>query len=105
MLAGLAGGIGGASGGASVSMPSSATSALSDRSPINIAPVGFNLGAILQPMTQGGPENGGAGIDFLSRYSGVGVGQLSAGSVGATNYLPFILIGGAALVALFFFMR
>lgn len=102
-MAGMA--AGGAGGGGGISMPSSATSSLSDRSPINIAPIGFNLGAILQPMGQGSPENGGYGMDFMNRYSGSSAGSLNAGSVGKTNMLPFLLIGGAALVALFFFVR
>ena len=95
----------GAAGGTSVSMPSAATSSLSDRSPINIAPIGFNLGAILQPMGQGSPENGGYGMDFMQRYSGQSAGSLSAASVGAGSVLPYLLIGGAALVAVFFLVR
>ena len=96
---------GGAGGGGGLSMPSSATSSLSDRSPINIAPVGVNFGAIMQSMDQGSPENGGYGTDFMNRYSGSSPQTLSAGAVGATNYLPVILIGGAFLLALLFFVR
>ena len=103
MLSALAGSVG-AGGGASLSMPSSATSSLSDRSPINIAPIGFNLGAILQPMGQGSPENGGAGADFMARYSGQVAGR-SASDAKGSNLLPWIIAGGAGLVALFFFIR
>jgi len=85
-------------------MSSAAQSALADRSPINIAPIGFNLGEILQPVAQGGPENGGIGADFMSRYSGASAGSLSAASLGASSTLPLLLIGGAALAALLFFM-
>ncbi|MFH1931048.1 MAG: hypothetical protein ABIN18_05605 [Pseudomonadota bacterium] len=102
-MAGMA--AGGAGGGGGISLPSSATSSLSDRSPINIAPVGFNLGAIMQPMMEGSPENGGFGVSFMNRYSGSSAGTLSAGTLGATSILPYVLIGGAALVALFFLVR
>jgi len=40
---------------------------MSDRSPIHIAPVGVNLGAILAPFNAGAPENGGYGIEGISR--------------------------------------
>ena len=88
----------------SASSTSSSASTLSDRSPINIAPIGFNLGAILQPMGQGSPENGGYGMDFMQRYSGGSAGSLTAASLGASNMLPYLLIGGAALAGLLFFM-
>ena len=102
-LGALAGSVG-AGGGASLSMPSSATSSLSDRSPINIAPIGFNLGAILQPMGQGSPENGGAGADFMARYSGQVAGRKASDAKGS-NLMPWIMLGGAGLVALFFLIR
>lgn len=89
----------GAAGGTSLQMSSAAQSALSDRSPINIAPIGFNLGAILQPMNEGSPENGGAGMDFMRRYTGAGVGT-SASDITSSNLLPFILMGGGGLVLL-----
>ena len=101
-LGALAGSVG-AGGGASLSMPSSATSSLSDRSPINIAPIGFNLGAILQPMGQGSPENGGYGMDFMSRYSGGGISPGTAIAKG-TNW-PLMLAIPGALVALFFLIK
>lgn len=93
---------GGAGGGGGLAMPSSATSTLSDRSPINIAPVGFNLGAILQPVSQGGPENGGFGADFMQRYSG---GGQSAGVFSKGVSWPLILAIPGALVALFLLMK
>ena len=102
MLGALAGSVG-AGGGASLSMPSSATSSLSDRSPINIAPIGFNLGAILQPMGQGSPENGGYGTDFMSRYSGGGISPGKTIATG-TNW-PLMLAIPGALVALFFLIK
>lgn len=42
---------------------------MGNRSPIHIAPVGVNLGAILAPFQQGSPENGGYGLDVISRYA------------------------------------
>ena len=32
-----------------------------------IAPIGINLGNILQPMMEGSPQNGGYGADLISR--------------------------------------
>jgi hypothetical protein len=101
MLGALAGSVG-AGGGASLSMPSSATSALSDRSPINIAPVAFNMGEILQSASQGGPENGGFGSDFMARYAG---GGQSPGVIKKGVNWPLMLAIPGALVALFFLMR
>ena len=103
MLSALAGSVG-AGGGASLSMPSSATSSLSDRSPINIAPVGVNLGAILQPVSQGSPENGGIGADYLRRYSGA-FGSASAADVGKATNWPLLLAIPAALVAILMLVK
>lgn len=86
----------GAGGGASLSMPSSATSALSDRSPINIAPVAFNMGEILQSASQGSPENGGFGSEFMARYAGGG--QAPGAIKKATNWPLMLAIPGAILV-------
>ena len=94
----------GAGGGYSLQMSSSAQSALADRSPINIAPIGFNLGAILQPMNQGSPENGGAGLDFMNRYSGQVVGR-QAGDINGTNWTLIAIAGGAGLMGLFLLLR
>lgn len=98
MLSALAGSVG-AGGGASLSMPSSATSSLSDRSPINIAPIGFNLGAILQPMGQGSPENGGVGADFMARYSGQVAGRKSTDPNGI-NWTMLAIVGAVGVIGL-----
>ena len=92
------------SGSGGFSMPSSSYSALSDRSPINIAPVGVNLGAILQPVSQGSPENGGIGADYFSRYSGV-YGHSKASDITGSNLLPWIIAAGAGVIALVFLVR
>jgi hypothetical protein len=38
-----------------------------DLTNIHIAPVGINLGSILAPFSDGSPENGGYGIEAMSR--------------------------------------
>jgi len=96
---------GGGQGGGGFQMSSSATSSLSDRSPVNVAPIGVNFGAIMQPYGQGSPENGGIGADFMSRYSGASKQNLSASDIRSSNLLPVMLISGAGLVALLLFMR
>ena len=97
-LAGIAsGGAGGGGGG--LQMSSAATSSLSDRSPINIAPIACNLGAMFLPYSQGGPENGGIGADFMARYSGGGISPGTAIAKG-TNWTMLAIIGGVGIVAL-----
>ena len=95
---------GGGEGGGGFQISPSSTSALSDRSPINVAPIGVNFGAIMQPYGQGSPENGGIGADFMSRYSGA-KSNLSSSDIRSSSLLPVMLIGGAGLMALLFFMR
>ena len=92
----------GAGGGYQLQMSAEATSSISDRSPINIAPIGFNLGAILQPVNQAGPENGGIGADFMQRYTG---GGQSPGTFSKGVNWPLLIAIPGALVALFFLMR
>ena len=81
---------------------SEATSSLADRSPVNICPVALNLGAILQPVSQGGPENGGIGADFMARYAGVGQ---SAGALSKGMNWPLLLAIPGAILALFILMK
>ena len=92
----------GGAGGYSLQMSSAAQSALSDRSPINIAPIGFNLGEILQPIAQGGPENGGIGADFMQRYTG---GGQSPGVFSKGLNWPLLLAIPAAIVAIMFLVK
>ena len=70
ILGKVAQGISGQGGGGSA-VPSS-TGARSG-SGIYVAPVGINLGAILQTMNEGNPETGGYGVDLISRL-GYGAG-------------------------------
>ena len=94
----------GAGGGYSLQMSSAAESALSDRSPINIAPIGFNLGEILQPINQGSPENGGVGADFMQRYAG-GITGRTAKDVGKTPWLLYTGVGLIGLTILYMVAR
>lgn len=61
----VAQGLGAAAGGPTVSGP------INDRSQVNVAPVGVNLGQILQPAMQGSATNGGSGARLPSRWAGV----------------------------------
>lgn len=65
-------GAGGNGGG--TSSTSSATGELNSRTCINVAPVGVNLGALLQPLNEGSPANGGFGLNIPSRYIPVSTG-------------------------------
>lgn len=80
---------------------SSAAAVWNDRSFTNIAPIGVNLGAILQPHEQGSPENGGSGIELLSRFAPVSriMEPLSGKSENLISKLgfPLILAGGGIL--------
>ena len=85
--------------------PSSAYSNLSDRSPITIAPVGVNFGAMMLPLTQGSPENGGLGVDFMKRYTGGSLQHRSASDGASGSLTPWLIAGGAGLLALIFLIR
>ncbi len=102
MIGALAGSVGAGGGGLSLSMPSSATSSLSDRSPVNIAPVAFNMGEILQSASQGSPENGGFGSEFMARYAG---GGGAPGAIKKGANWPLMLAIPGALLALFILMK
>lgn len=73
----LAGGVPGAGmamqalqgSGAGPSSAESVSGAVSSRSVVHIAPVGVNFGAIVAPFTSGSPENGGAGLEMMSRFA------------------------------------
>lgn len=89
--------------------PGIAKGELSDRSPIHIAPVGVNLGAILAPFNEGSPENGGYGINTLSRYMPERMQsefQLAAtGTTQKGNYLIYIVGAGALALAVLLFRK
>lgn len=57
--------------------PAESWGLFSDRSPIHIAPVGVNLGAILAPYQEGSPENGGYGLELMSRFMDMTKGSAS----------------------------
>jgi len=82
---------------------------INDRSVINIAPIGVNLGEIIRPFNEGSPANGGYGLEIPSRYRTTpavaelpltgGAGVQSGGTVWT------YLILGAMAVAGFFILR
>ena len=74
-----------------------------DRSYVNIAPVGVNLGAILDPYNQGSAQNGGFGLELMSRYAPAARDNASLSvSAGLGSYLlPILLLGGGLLVFMF----
>lgn len=79
------------------------TGDVSDRSAVTVAPVGVNLGAILQPYTQGSPENGGYGMDLMSRYApnvqDTGFTTLVSDRSGSASWvMPAAVIGGGILL-------
>jgi len=88
--------------GATSAGPLTTTSPFSDRSPVNIAPIGVNLGAILQAGTQGSPENGGLAYDFISRYAGGGTFNPASNSLGKTSIIPWV-VGISGVVTLGYF--
>jgi len=94
--------LGGGVAGGGYNLQSSSEASLSDRSPINIAPIAFNMGAILQPFGQGSPENGGIGADFMARY--VGGGQSPGVFSKGVNW-PLMLAIPGALLAIFLLMK
>jgi len=77
---------------------------VSDRSPVHIAPIGVNLGAILQPFNAGSPENGGYGMDLMSRWAPKQVSMDTlVSSRGAPMNWPLV-IGAVAVAGLGFYL-
>ena len=105
LLAGVASGLTGiagdaASGGGGIN-PALASN---DRTNISVAPVGVNLGAILQPYTEN-PLNGGFGLDTGTPFAvqGQALPRFVAPNTPAmrelseSRTLPFVLVGGGLL--------
>lgn len=77
---------------------------IANRSPVHVAPIGVNFGAILQPFNAGGPEEGGYGMDLMSRWAPKQVSlDTLASSRGAPMNWPLI-IGAVAAVGLGFYV-
>jgi hypothetical protein len=83
---------------------------INDRSAINVAPVGVNLGEILRPFREGSPANGGYGIQTPSRW----IGGESAGfspklapqkATMDEGAVPVLILGGLAIAGLFVFRK
>lgn len=73
---------------------------INERSIINIAPIGMNLGAILEPM-MGPPTQGGFGFDYsyFDNIINTGYGSaISTSRAASSNGNNIILIGAAALL-------
>lgn len=64
---------------------------VSTRNAINVAPVGVNLGAIMQPYTSGSPENGGANFDVTTPTAKF------VGATGAARFATPLIVGGVAV--------
>lgn len=97
---GLTQGLGNAIGGGSA--PAPPQSFLGAPSYVNVQPVGVNLGAILQPFTQGAPANGGSGLDRVSRFlNGMSVsdGNVTLKGGGDTS-TDWFFVGTAVVIAL-----
>jgi len=77
---------------------------VSDRSPVHVAPIGVNFGAILQPFNAGSPENGGYGMDLMSRWAPK---QVSMDTLVSSRGEPMnwpLIIGGLAVVGIGVFL-
>lgn len=81
-----------------------APSSVAGRNPINIAPVGVNLGAVIAPFNEGSPENGGFGVDMTSRLLPVQAGDVyfskDKNPTGEPlNIFPYAIFASAGLLA------
>lgn len=81
--------------GASAAMPTPMS--FNPTSPINVAPVGVNLGEILKGYEQGSASNGGSGARIPSRYTLRGDNQaldvLPASSSAPKSASPGVIVG------------
>lgn len=80
----------------------------SPTSPINVAPVGVNLGEIIKGYEQGGVTNGGSGARIPSRYASQyvqGNSNIPANQKTKGNN-ELLIVGGisAATLGLFYFL-
>ena len=80
--------------------------ALADRSPIHIAPVGVNLGAMFLPYMEGSIQNGGFGLDPPSRYltTGYRTAPLPAQPLGL-SWEAMACIGGGIVLLSYLLLR
>jgi hypothetical protein len=74
-----------------------ALSTLSDRTAINIAPVGVNFGDLLREMNVGSEANGGQGVHVRSRYLGTGASLPTMPDKVSINKLNLIAYPAIAL--------
>ena len=88
-----------------------------NRTPINVQPVGLNLGSILAPVNQGPPNNGGSGTIPPSRYVASDFGRGLSGrtslslaggrqsSPGGIGVVPLVLLAVGGVAAIFLLRR
>lgn len=86
--------------------PSSAIGGgMNNRSPIHIAPVGVNLGAIIAPFSQGGPENGGMGLDIASRFISGSTGARLTPMTSKPFPWTIVALGGLGVAGVYIFFK
>jgi len=78
---------------------------IANRTPIHVAPVGVNLGAILAPFNEGSPSNGGYGLDLPGRYQTIGTGTGALPTRGGVPWKVLIAIGGLSVGAFLILRR
>jgi len=81
---------------------------VSNRTPINVCPIGVNLGEILRPYNEGSVTNGGYGLEIPSRYATLG--NQTVASLIPTGDAPMLspmFLGalGVGVIGLYFLMR
>lgn len=93
-------------GGSGSFIPSAPTGAnpYNNRNQITIAPVGINLGQVIQPYIEGSETNGGSGLSYDSAISNMHAPSRSAHVLNTppqtdTEILPYV-VGGVAFVVL-----
>jgi hypothetical protein len=79
--------LGGIGGGGAPPTPN-VSGPINDNSPINIAPVGFNMGEIGKQWTEGSSVNGGSGLAWPSRYITGSDGRVSFATSQVTSGIP-----------------
>jgi len=73
---------------------------LQTRNAINVAPVGFNLGAIMQPYQSGSPQNGGFPLQVSTPTTNLTQKQVTPGLLNNQMVIAAAAVGGLLLIAL-----
>jgi|LGOV01.1.fsa_nt_gb hypothetical protein len=75
---------------------------------IHIAPIGVNLGAILQPFNEGAPQNGGFGLEYLSRYQGASTTPrttITPSEKAPVFNFPMVCMAGGGCLVVYFLLK